>query len=98
MLTRDSERVIEVLLLTGALLAAIGLDVNDAGRPAARYVAADAYLGENAGTPASVQSVEASGSSAGRIATGPFHALGAQVRSAVQDLTELPAARSTRNC
>ena len=98
MLTRDSERVIEVLLLAGALLAAVALDVNDAGRPAARYVAVDAHFVESPGTAADVRAFETSDSSAGRIAAGPFRALGAQVRSAVHDLTGLPAARSTRNC
>ncbi|MGK7296377.1 MAG: hypothetical protein ACNS61_11220 [Candidatus Wenzhouxiangella sp. M2_3B_020] len=98
MLTRDSERVIEVLLLAGVLLAAISLDVNDAGRPAARYLAVDAHLVENAGTAETVRAVETGSSSAERIAVGPFQALGAQLRRAVRDLAELPKAGSIRSC
>lgn len=97
MLTRDSERVIEVLLLAAALLAAVVLDIDDAARPTARDNVPATQPFESDRNAAN-GAVEASMPSTGFVAAGPFRALGAQVRRAVQDLSASSATDSSRSC
>lgn len=104
MMTRDGERVIEVLLVTAALVIALGADAWRSGDPIRTpiHVAAHAVSVSATGLadrPTGEPDTRAAEAMVvARPATGPFPALGERIGRAVRDLASGGEPTSTARC
>lgn len=104
MMTRNGERVVEVLLVAAALVIALGVDVWRSGNSMRTpiHVAAHAMSVSTiglAGRPADATGARAAEAMVvARPATGPFPALGERIGRAVRDLASSGDPVSTARC